>query len=256
MATVILGDIHGCLDELDTMLTKVNTTCEVDEIIFVGDLLDKGPHSVPVLRYVNDLTEKVKVTIVEGNHENKNFRFWKKAEAGDVEKAMEMKGAEGLACIMESAERKLRDWLRGKVVPYVTRPELGFTVVHGGFTPTVAELPEDPSELCGKNKKRVLRSMYIRYISDEGIMIPFGQEQPGHKFWAEVYDGRFGHVYFGHQPWLQEKPAYFDHATGIDLGCVHGGHLCAAIIHGPSLDQREFIMIQSGKEYCPPINMD
>lgn len=257
MATVIIGDVHGCLEELAALLPEVRRkTDTVEEIIFVGDLVDKGPHSVQTLRYVRQLSEDLKVTIVEGNHENKNFRFWKKAEAGDVAKAMEMKGSDELAKIMEDADLELRDWLRDKVVPYAVRPELGIAVVHGGITPTVAELPEDPGDLVGKNKKRVLRSMYIRYINDEGVMIPFGQEQPGDKFWCEKYDGRFGHVYFGHQPWLKDGPEYFEHATGIDLGCVHGGNLCAAIIRGSLLAQREFVTVQAGKEYCPPILAD
>lgn len=257
MATIIIGDVHGCIEELKQLLQKVTSGVDkVDEVIFAGDLMDKGPDSVSVLRYVKELDERLNVTVVEGNHENKNFRFWKKMEAGDPDRAMEMKGAEELSGIMAKADNSLRNWIRDKVVPYVVRPQLKLVVVHGGITPTVAELPEDPSALGGKNKKRVLRSMYIRYIDSEGVMIPFGKERSGDKFWGEVYDGRFGHVYFGHQPWLKAGPEYFEHATGIDLGCVHGGNLCAAIIRGPLLAQREFVTVQADKEYCPPIELN
>lgn len=97
-------------------------------------------------------------------------------------------------------------------------------------------------------------------------MIAFGQEKPGNKFWGEVYDGRFGHVFFGHQPWYQENPKFFEHATGIDLGCVHGGVLCAAVIpskemiatreEGSEETLAEFVMVAAKEEYCPPINAD
>ena len=74
MATVIIGDVHGCLEELTSLLAEVySKTDTVEEIIFVGDLVDKGPHSVETLKYVRKLSEDRKVTVVEGNHENKNF---------------------------------------------------------------------------------------------------------------------------------------------------------------------------------------
>jgi len=257
MATVIIGDVHGCVEELNQLLEKVYDNVDaVDEFIFAGDLVDKGPGSVAVLRYVKALSALHNVTIVEGNHENKNFRFWKKVEAGDHERAMSMKNSSELSKIMEKADTPLRNWLRDKVVPYAVRPMLGVVVVHGGITPSVEDLPTDYTLLGGKNKKRVLRSMYIRYIDDEGVMIPFGKERSGDKFWAEKYDGRFGHVYFGHQPWMKDGPEYFEFATGIDLGCVHGGYLCAAVVRGPLLAHREFVTVRAGKEYCPPLLLD
>ena len=56
-----------------------------------------------------------------------------------------------------------------------------------------------------------------------------GNEKPEDPFWAEVYDGRFGHVIFGHQPFMNGVQ-YFDHATGIDTGAVFGGTLTALVI--------------------------
>lgn len=61
-------------------------------------------------------------------------------------------------------------------------------------------------------------------------MIPLGEEQPEDPFWAEVYDGRYGVTFFGHSAFLGEAPQAFPYAYGIDMGCVYGGHLCAAVI--------------------------
>jgi hypothetical protein len=51
---------------------------------------------------------------------------------------------------------------------------------------------------------------------------------PEAPFWATVYDGSLGHVVFGHSGF--PKPAFFEHATGIDLGCAFGRELCALIL--------------------------
>ena len=250
MAIAIVGDVHGCINEVRSLIKKV-TDHGVEEIIFVGDLIDKGPYSVEVLRFVKDLDDEMKISIVEGNHENKHFRFWSKMESGYTDQALKMKGADDLKRIMTSAGRPLRCWIKNKTVPYITRPKLGLTVVHGGITPSIPELPEDYNNLSGRQKKRVLRSMYVRHITrEEGNMIPFGQERPQDPFWAEVYDGRFGHIVFGHQAWLSGEPKKFPHATGVDLGCVYGGHLCALVMEG---NNKEVITIPAKEKYCEEV---
>ena len=59
--------------------------------------------------------------------------------------------------------------------------------------------------------------MRTRYIDAQKGFIGLGHEKSGDPYWADVYDGRFGHVIFGHQPFL-EGVKYFNHATGIDTG--------------------------------------
>lgn len=245
MKTAIIGDVHGCSVELRELLNKLN----VDRYIFVGDLVDKGPDSFGVLQLVRELGDKA--IVVEGNHEMKNFKFWKKMEAGDEEAAMSVKTADDLLRVHSTTDQETKEWLKTKTVPYFRD---GFTVVHGGILPSVVDLPSDPSELSGKNKKRVLRSMFIRYLNEKGNMVAYGEEEPHFKLWAETYDGRFGHVFFGHQPFLQDGPAKFDFATGLDLGCVHGGKLCAAIIepHTPVY----FETVDAKEVYCDPLSLD
>lgn len=70
-----------------------------------------------------------------------------------------------------------------------------------------------------------------KVVRPKGDFIQLGQEGPGDPYWAEVYDGRFGHVYFGHEPFTTEAtPKMFPHATGLDLGCVFGGRLAAIVL--------------------------
>jgi hypothetical protein len=70
----------------------------------------------------------------------------------------------------------------------------------------------------------------VRYLSSVGKFIALGEESPNDRFWAENYDGAYGHVYFGHQPFIQSSSMQFPFATGIDTGCVYGGWLSAVEI--------------------------
>ena len=70
-----------------------------------------------------------------------------------------------------------------------------------------------------------------RTVRAKGSMVALGEETEADPFWAEVYDGRFGHAFYGHTPYTDRAtPMKWEHATGIDLGCVHGGRLCAAVL--------------------------
>jgi hypothetical protein len=139
-------------------------------------------------------------------------------------------------------------------------PERGALVVHGGIPPLLESL-ESPSKVTrgqllrcrlvrGKPEVRLTveytydhepgdepdpsylrRTITKRSIRPAGEFVPIGEEVPGDRFWAELYDGRFGHVYFGHSPFLQAtEPVRFPHATALDLGAVHGGRLAAAVL--------------------------
>ena len=73
--------------------------------------------------------------------------------------------------------------------------------------------------------------MRTRFIdAHTGHFISLGHEKPNDPYWADVYDGRFGHVIFGHQPFM-DGVKYFTNATGIDTGAVFGGTLTALIVN-------------------------
>ena len=65
MQTLVIGDIHGCYDELQSLLDKAGLT-EDDSIISVGDCVDRGPHTPAVLRFFQ---ENPKALLIMGNHE-------------------------------------------------------------------------------------------------------------------------------------------------------------------------------------------
>ena len=71
--TIIVGDVHGCIDELKTLLASVQFDKTKDRLIFAGDLIDRGPDSGAVVRFVR----LGGYECVCGNHDDKHIRFFK-----------------------------------------------------------------------------------------------------------------------------------------------------------------------------------
>ena len=70
MRTIITGDIHGCFDEFEELLKKVNLM-PVDKLIILGDLFDRGPNSYEVFQKVLALQKEIKdFHLIKGNHED------------------------------------------------------------------------------------------------------------------------------------------------------------------------------------------
>ncbi|MEL6753442.1 MAG: hypothetical protein AAFO57_05400, partial [Pseudomonadota bacterium] len=114
----------------------------------------------------------------------------------------------------------------------------------GGIPPDMFTFPdtvEQANALTGKARhafRKILRTRYVSQI--DGRFLAFGDEGPGDPFWAQIYDGRFGHVLFGHQPFLG-GPACYPHATGLDTACIHGGALTALVLPGEGAPRFESV---------------
>lgn len=74
MRNIIIGDVHGCLDELKELINKLELS-SADHLFFIGDLIDKGPDSVGVVKYVYELSKLYSTVLILGNHEEKFLRF-------------------------------------------------------------------------------------------------------------------------------------------------------------------------------------
>lgn len=235
---IVIGDVHGCVTELNHLLARIGPKAG-DELVFVGDLLDKGPDPCGAVRRVREFSEntQVNVVVVEGNHEDKHRRFRahekRRLETGKANPMADVKGVlrdttEGLS----EADVAFLD----AAVLFHRIPEHNVLVVHGGVPPSVTELPAEPVrslDLTSKDK-RLTQLLRTRYINPEtGKMVSLDKTDPSkHLHWTDAYDGRFGHVVFGHEPYTNEPaPKVFTHATGVDLGCVFGGSLAALVFH-------------------------
>ena len=72
--TLVIGDIHEDVDQLKQLLEKAESEHQIDHIVFVGDLIDKGTGPTPIVRFVKDLAQRRDVRVVWGNHESYVFR--------------------------------------------------------------------------------------------------------------------------------------------------------------------------------------
>jgi diadenosine tetraphosphatase ApaH/serine/threonine PP2A family protein phosphatase len=211
---VVIGDVHGCLQELEALLVQVGPRAG-DRFVFLGDLVDRGPESPGVVARVRTLlAEHPGSLVILGNHEAKLRR----------------RTPEWTALLGEGE----LDWLR--TLPLYARDHArGLVFVHGGFFPRYFErhgqLPKNAAALDRvpkKQRERAERFTMIRHVDARGEMVGLGHEGPDTRCWAEGYDGGEGFACFGHQP-LLDAPRWYPHAVALDGACAFGGALLAAV---------------------------
>ena len=211
--TIIVGDVHGCSYELEALLREVGFETG-DRLVLVGDVLARGPDSIGVL----DIVRRTGAVLVRGNHED---RILRSREPADHPLGWEgVRGATGkarkpLGRLHAEIATQLRpvDWLLLQASPlHVNLPEHGVRVVHAGVVPGVS---------IEKQKRSTL--LTIRYLDERGHAL----EKGGSVLWATRYR-EAPHVVFGH--YARVGPQLHPWATGLDTGCVYGGHLTALVL--------------------------
>lgn len=208
---IFIGDVHGCLEELQELLGLLRVK-EADKVYFVGDLVDKGPYSKEVVELVSELPNAF---CVQGNHE-----------------AVYVSNYLNHGHNPHNLTPLQVDWL--SELPIYHRTPLGITVVHGGIFPAYyANHPplasiRAPERMGSKWRDRVKRFRFCRYINEAGN-VTHNEQDTSKTFWANKYEGQDGLVIFGHQPFLDVTR--FNHALGIDTGCVHGNLLSACFFY-------------------------
>src|SRR6185369_2276224 len=124
MATYAIGDVQGCFDELQALLDRVGFNAVHDKLWFVGDLVNRGPKSLDVLRFVRALGERA--VVVLGNHDlhliTQFEGFERKREDDTFEDVLAAPDAKALV-----------DWLRTRPLMHA---EGGWAMVHAGLLPT------------------------------------------------------------------------------------------------------------------------
>lgn len=237
--TIVIGDVHGCREELEALLAEVGPK-KSDTVVFAGDLFDRGPDSLGVVRVIRELTEKLNVVLVAGNHDEKHSRFRghfnRNRETGKRIPMLDLDGEMEALC--EALDPKDQEMLDSAVLYHQVQGH-NMIVVHAGVTPRMEDLPPAgtmPRDVKGKPGKVYLDMLRVRHVDLEtGRMVSLDQTDPSvHVHWTKVYDGRFGRVVYGHEPYFgHEKPVegYLHRSVGVDLGCVYGGRLAALVVH-------------------------
>ncbi|MET9220053.1 polynucleotide kinase-phosphatase [Streptomyces sp. NPDC003300] len=210
----IIGDIHGCSSELETLLAELGyadgTHPEGRTAVFVGDLVDRGPDSPGVLRRVMGMVEAGTALCVPGNHENKLGRYLK---------GRQVQQTHGLAETIEQLEREdARDpEFRKRVAAFIDGLISHYVLDGGKLVVCHAGLPE---KYHGRTSGRV-RS-HALYGDTTGETDEFGL--PVRYPWAEDYRGRAAVVY-GHTP--VPNTSWINNTICLDTGAVFGGKMTA-----------------------------
>jgi len=206
---IVYGDIHGCLDELVKLRSKIDLTNQ-DVEVCVGDIITKGYNSIGVLDYL--IEHNIKSVL--GNHEDKLLRYLQHEKS---KKKNPIKLDDDEKNIIENLTDKHLKYL--KSLPIYLKYDT-ITIVHGGLqNHTILE------KLSKKGIQKVLR---LRYVDENGNFVSKGKENKKSAFWADVYDGNQGFVVHGHR-WMQTVHIH-PNAIGIDTGCVYGNKLTAIVI--------------------------
>ncbi|MGW6141532.1 polynucleotide kinase-phosphatase [Streptomyces sp. NPDC055140] len=227
----IIGDIHGCAFELETLLTRLGYVDGVHPegrtAVFVGDLVDRGPDSPGVLRRVMAMVKSGHALCVPGNHENKFGRYLKGRKVQHTHGLAET--VEQFSGESEEFTQEVAEFVDGLVSHYVL--DGGKLVVcHAGL----------PEKYHGRTSGRV-RS-HALYGDTTGETDEFGL--PVRYPWAEEYRGSAAVVY-GHTPVPQAT--WLNNTICLDTGAVFGGKLTA--LRWP---ERELVDVPAEKVWYEP----
>jgi hypothetical protein len=217
MRTVIVGDVHGCLDELLALVERCGDPRST-RYVMVGDLVAKGPDSKGVVAWARASG----VDAVLGNHDAavlhaRNPMAEPRPRPHHVEVAATL-GRDELA------------WLEARPLWLALEGDDGpsHLVVHGGVVPGVP--------LEAQERKYLLN---LRSITADGAPTKKIEGRP----WASVWTGP-PHVVFGHDAVRGLQRHRW--ATGLDTGCVYGGALTALV-----LPTRDLVSIPARRNYAP-----
>jgi bis(5'-nucleosyl)-tetraphosphatase (symmetrical) len=260
VALYAIGDIQGCDAELGALLQTLDFSPERDRLWFVGDLVNRGPASLEVLRRVRALGDAATVTL--GNHDLHLLAVaygCSKLKAGDT-----------LDDILEAPDRDgLLEWLLHRPL-LAEDPELNLCLVHAGLSPqwdlatargcareVERALTLDPEklfkhmygdkpdrwddDLAGKERIRYIVNCLtrLRYVDARGRLDLRAKGSPGkaqHEAlvpWFDVPEARWRgtRIVFGH--WSTLGFFQSPEVIALDTGCVWGGSLTALRLDVP-----------------------
>jgi len=214
---IAIGDVHGCIDELQDLLRQ----CQYapgDLVVFLGDLVCKGPDSISVVQ----MAREIGALGVRGNHDFEVIRWHRAIKAGVDPPALRSEHFHIASCLSKEDVK----WMHN--LPwYISSKDLSALFVHAGFVSGIRLAKQNPRLM-----------MNMRSILPDGtVTSKFFNNWP----WARLWDGPQT-VLFGHD--ADRGLQQYEHAIGLDTGCVYGGRLTAYI-----LPERKLVSVSARREY-------
>lgn len=237
----IIGDVHGCFDELCELLEKLDykITRKADgffdvqnsphrKVVFVGDLVDRGKNSPDVLRLVMSMTRDEKALCVPGNHDAKLYKYLS---------GRNVTVSHGLAETIEQLEKET-DEFKEDAAGFIDSLVSHYVFDDGKLVIAHAGLKEN---LQGRGSGKVRD--FALYGETTGETDEFGL--PVRYNWAADYRGR-AMVVYGHVPTPEAE--WVNNTICIDTGCVFGGKLTAL-----RYPERELVSVHAKEVYYEPV---
>ncbi len=221
--TIIIGDVHGCFDELVELFDVLKVSFTTDRVILLGDLVHKGPLSFKVVNFVMENN----IESILGNHDD----FFLKALKGEVEPYQEY--SETMAKL-SSKKDNLIDWFSNRPL---FLEDKNWLLVHGGIDP-------DGFALRSLNREVLLNLRYWDVISNKLVKTNGHSEQKSnYQPWYECLNLeklQNKKIFYGH--WAKKEVQIHRNGKiiGLDTGCCYGGKLSAYL-----LEEERFVQINS-----------
>ncbi|MCL2859535.1 MAG: polynucleotide kinase-phosphatase [Oscillospiraceae bacterium] len=234
----IIGDVHGCFDELCELLTKLGYTCDSSNFtashpegrkaIFLGDLCDRGNKIPETLKLVINMVNGEDALCVPGNHDVKLLRYLNGSRV-QLTHGLDI-SAKQLEEQSEEFINEIKIFLDSLISHYVL-DEGKLVVAHAGMI----------EKYQGKSSSRVRD--FALYGDTTGESDEFGL--PVRLDWASEYRGK-ARVVYGHTPTTEVYAV--NNTFNIDTGCVFGGKLSAY-----RYPEGEIISVAAKQTYCEPV---
>jgi protein phosphatase len=236
----VIGDVHGCRDELEQLLDKLGYTIDRDgagrpvsashpsrRAVFVGDLVDRGPDTPGVLRLVMGMVAAGTAFCVPGNHE---------AKLRNALRGKNVKRSHGLDASLEQLEAETEEF-RAQVGRFIDDLISHYVLDGGRLVVAHAGLIE---RYHGRASGRVRE--FCLYGQTTGETDEYGL--PVRYPWAQEYRGR-ALVLYGHTPVPEAE--WVNNTLCLDTGCVFGGRLTAL-----NYPERTLVSVPATRVYHPP----
>lgn len=233
----LIGDVHGCLTELERLLERLEYEFEDDvwchpegrTAIFLGDVVDRGPQVPEVIVEVSEMVRQGSGLYVPGNHDERFAAF---LAGEDLQLAYGLEQTvDQLADLDGSARADAleRFWeMYNQAPPYLWLDDGRLVAVHGGLEePMIGSFDAQIWQFCLMGKIAMEASFGIRRVE-----------------WAGDYGGE-ALVAYGHTPCA--RAAFLNNTINLDQGCVFGGALSALCY-----PERSVVTLRAARPYFIP----
>jgi protein phosphatase len=244
----IIGDVHGCCDELEQLLAQLGYERhdtgdssvwggisyrhpEGRKAFFVGDLVDRGPRVLDVVRIARNMVASGAALCVPGNHDMKLLR---QMRGKNVQVTY---GLANTLAEIEALPDDVREPFRSELAEFLDALVSHYVLDDGKLVVAHAGMKE---EFQGRGSGKVRE--FALYGETTGETDEYGL--PVRYNWAAEYRGS-AMVVYGHTP--VPEPEWLNRTVNVDTGCVFGGKLTAL-----RYPEREFVSVPAEQTYCEP----